>query len=75
MNFSYDRYRLGTRASWKDNAGAVYDLGSHLLDQALKLFGRPAKITAFIQNVRGVTKPEVDDIVRIISVLFPGSAS
>ncbi|KAG6378870.1 hypothetical protein JVT61DRAFT_13150 [Boletus reticuloceps] len=61
----YDRYRPGIRASWKDGAGAVYDLGSHLLDQALKLFDRPAKITAFIQNIRGVTKPEVDDIFTI----------
>jgi predicted dehydrogenase len=61
----YDRYRPGVRASWKDGAGAVYDLGSHLLDQALKLFDRPAKITAFIQNIRGVTKPEVDDIFTI----------
>ncbi|KIJ70244.1 hypothetical protein HYDPIDRAFT_104931 [Hydnomerulius pinastri MD-312] len=61
----YDRYRPGIRASWKDSAGSVYDLGSHLLDQALKLFGRPAKITAFIQNIRGVTKPEVDDIFTI----------
>ncbi|EIW82438.1 NAD(P)-binding protein [Coniophora puteana RWD-64-598 SS2] len=61
----YDRYRLGARGSWKDTAGSVYDLGSHLLDQALKLFGRPTKLTAFIQNVRGVTKPEVDDIFAI----------
>ncbi|KAG2158820.1 uncharacterized protein EDB93DRAFT_423937 [Suillus bovinus] len=61
----YDRYRAGIRSSWKDSAGAVYDLGSHLLDQALKLFGRPAQITAFIQNIRGVTKPEVDDIFTI----------
>lgn len=69
---SYDRYRLGIRASWKDGASSVYDLGSHLLDQALKLFGRPARITAFIQNIRGVTKPEVDDIVSqvIYSILL-----
>ncbi|KAF9222078.1 NAD(P)-binding protein, partial [Gyrodon lividus] len=61
----YDRYRPGLRASWKDGAGAVYDLGSHLLDQALNLFGRPARITAFVQNIRGVTKPEVDDTFTI----------
>ena len=70
MNLSFDRYRTGIRASWKVGASAVYDLGSHLLDEALKLFGRPAKITAFVQNIRGVTKPEVDDIVRHLSVLF-----
>lgn len=67
---SYDRYRTGIRASWKDSAGSVYDLGSHILDQALKLFGRPARITAFIQNIRGVTKPEVDDIVSQIPVIY-----
>ncbi|EGO01865.1 hypothetical protein SERLA73DRAFT_177414 [Serpula lacrymans var. lacrymans S7.3] len=72
----YDRYRPGIRASWKDSAGATYDLGSHLLDQALKLFGRPAKVTAFIQNIRGVTKPNVDDIFTIYlhypaGTLFP----
>ncbi|KAH7929495.1 NAD(P)-binding protein [Leucogyrophana mollusca] len=72
----YDRYRPGIRSSWKDSAGSVYDLGSHLLDQALKLFGRPSKITAFIQNIRGVTKPEVDDIFTIYlhypaGTLFP----
>ena len=75
MNSSYDRYRPGIRSSWKDSAGAVYDLGSHLLDQALKLFDRPAKITAFIQNIRGVTKPEVDDIVRKFLVFFSESIS
>lgn len=69
----YDRYRPGIRASWKDSAGSVYDLGSHLLDQALKLFGRPARITAFIQNIRGVTKQEVDDIFTIYLHYNPGT--
>ncbi|KAH7887883.1 hypothetical protein F5I97DRAFT_2012843 [Phlebopus sp. FC_14] len=61
----FDRYRPGIKSSWKDSTGALYDLGSHLLDQALKLFGRPAQLTAFIQNIRGVTKPEVDDTFTI----------
>ncbi|KAG0696983.1 hypothetical protein DFH29DRAFT_1024071, partial [Suillus ampliporus] len=69
----YDHYRSGIRASWKDSAGLVYDLGSHLLDQALKLFGRPARITAFIQNIRGVTKPEVDGIFTIYLHYNPGT--
>ena len=75
MNFSYDRYYPGIRAPWKDNGGAVYDFGLHFFDQALKLFGRPAKITAFVQNMRGVNKPEVGDIVRTISVLAPENVS
>jgi hypothetical protein len=33
------------------------------MDQILNLFGRPEKITAFIQNSRGVGNPEVDDSV------------
>jgi len=64
---SFDRYRTALKGTWKDKAlpgaGQTYDLGSHLIDQALTLFGRPEKLTAFIQNVRGVGSPEVDDTV------------
>src|SRR6185369_2741843 len=39
----YDRFRPEVRARWKEldvpGAGALYDLGSHLIDQALELFG------------------------------------
>lgn len=55
------------KGTWKDEplpaAGQTYDLGAHLIDQALTLFGRPEKLTAFIQNTRGVGSPEVDDSV------------
>ncbi|KZT12863.1 oxidoreductase [Laetiporus sulphureus 93-53] len=65
----YDRYRTTIRNSWKDVPapanGLTYDLGSHLIDQALVLFGRPEKITAFIENVRGVGSEEVDDCFTI----------
>ncbi|KAF9011227.1 hypothetical protein BDQ17DRAFT_1397125 [Cyathus striatus] len=66
----YDRYRKSLKGTWKDQAlpasGQIYDLGSHLIDQALILFGRPAKVTAFLQNTRGVGDPEVDDSFTII---------
>ncbi|TFK55837.1 NAD-P-binding protein [Heliocybe sulcata] len=62
---SYDRYRTDVKGTWKDEPkpsnGLVYDLGAHLIDQALALFGRPEKVTAFISNMRGVGSPEVDD--------------
>ncbi|KAF5387690.1 hypothetical protein D9615_000258 [Tricholomella constricta] len=65
----FDRYRKGLKGTWKDKplpaAGQTYDLGSHLIDQALTLFGRPDKLTSFIQNVRGVGSPEVDDTFTI----------
>jgi len=64
---SLDRYRKGLKGTWKDNPlpanGATYDLGPHLIDQALCLFGRPTSITAFIQNTRCIGNLEVDDTV------------
>ncbi|KAJ7507663.1 hypothetical protein B0H11DRAFT_1967987 [Mycena galericulata] len=65
----FDRYRRAIKNSWKDepapSAGHTYDLGTHLMDQILALFGRPDKLTAFIQNSRGVGHPEVDDSFTI----------
>src|ERR1700686_5455063 len=49
--------------------GLVYDLGSHLVDQAIRLFGRPSSIYAEAANRRpGVT---VDDD-SFIAVEHPG---
>jgi predicted dehydrogenase len=51
----YDRFRNHPRGGWKENAegtGALYDLGSHLIDQALVLFGLPQMITADIRIQR-----------------------
>ncbi|KAJ7095251.1 hypothetical protein B0H15DRAFT_828701 [Mycena belliarum] len=64
-----DRYRKGIKNTWKDipspGGGHVYDLGTHLLDQVLALFGRPDKLTAFVQNNRGVGHPDLDDSFTI----------
>ena len=44
----FDRYRPDVRARWREQAlpgsGLWYDLGSHLLDQTLQLFGLPESI-------------------------------
>ncbi|MCM5678103.1 oxidoreductase [Schlegelella sp. S2-27] len=44
----FDRYRPQVRARWRERAagggGLWYDLGPHLLDQALQLFGLPEAI-------------------------------
>lgn len=47
----YDRYRPEVdRSTWKElkgvAAGILYNLGSHLIDQALDLFGMPESVTA-----------------------------
>jgi predicted dehydrogenase len=46
----FDRFRLQPKGGWREGAGPAtgiwYDLGSHLLDQALQLFGPPLGIAA-----------------------------
>jgi scyllo-inositol 2-dehydrogenase (NADP+) len=46
----YDRYRPVVAARWKEQAvfgsGILYDLGPHMIDQALQLFGMPRAVTA-----------------------------
>lgn len=64
----YDRYRNYIEANtWKEEAkagtGILYNLGSHLIDQALVLFGMPRYVDARI----GVQRPggRVDDFFDI----------
>ncbi|EPQ59911.1 hypothetical protein GLOTRDRAFT_27456, partial [Gloeophyllum trabeum ATCC 11539] len=75
----YDRYRDTLKGTWKDEPkpanGQTYDLGAHLIDQALVLFGRPEKVTAFISNMRGIGHPDVDDNFTIIFHYPPPSGS
>lgn len=44
--------------------GGLYDLGSHLIDQALQLFGIPEKIFADIRIIRPLSK--VDDYFELL---------
>lgn len=53
----YDRFRNSLRPdTWKEDGalgtGVLYDLGSHLIDQALALFGLPTAITAQLRAQR-----------------------
>ena len=61
----YDRFRNYPRANaWReeegDGGGLLYDLGSHLIDQALVLFGRPRALTADLRVQREFARA-VDD--------------
>lgn len=65
----FDRYRPEIpNHSWreeKNNGGGVlFDLGSHLIDQALVLFGLPGELEAEIEMQRNGSK--VDDYFRIV---------
>jgi predicted dehydrogenase len=50
MESRFDAYRPKVQDRWRERAGPAtgtwYDLGSHLLDQALQLFGTPLAISA-----------------------------
>ncbi|MCT4786578.1 Gfo/Idh/MocA family oxidoreductase [Exiguobacterium aestuarii] len=52
----FDRFRPNVRDRWRENAGPgagiLFDLGSHLIDQTLALFGKPDKIQADVMIQR-----------------------
>jgi scyllo-inositol 2-dehydrogenase (NADP+) len=59
----WDRFRRDIRSGWKDaadgGAGSLNDLGPHLIDQALLLFGLPEALSADVLAQRAGA--EVDD--------------
>ncbi len=52
----FDRFRPQVRQRWRESgepgSGLWFDLGPHLLDQALQLFGPPASLTLDLQRQR-----------------------
>ncbi len=52
----FDRYRPAVRERWRESgapgSGLWYDLGSHLLDQVLQLFGAPQTIALDLASQR-----------------------
>lgn len=61
----FERWRPEVRAGWKesgdprDAGGILYDLGPHLIDQAIALFGRPERVYAEIDTRRrGAQAPD-----------------
>lgn len=61
----FERWRPDVRQTWKestdprDAGGILFDLGSHLIDQAVALFGRPAGVYAEIDARRtGAAAPD-----------------
>jgi len=64
----FDRYRnFIQEGTWKEESasgtGIVYNLGSHLIDQALVLFGKPKAVNADIRTLR--SNGSVDDYFDI----------
>ena len=65
----FDRYSpFQLQDTWKESShqanGLVFDLASHLIDQACALFGIPDSLTAFVRHDRDATK--IDDAFDIV---------
>ena len=69
----FDRFRPDIKAGWREvpgpGAGILYDLGAHLIDQSLQLFGMPRAVTADIIAQRAGA--EVDDYFHLVLDYFP----
>lgn len=69
----FDRFRPLVSENWREKEvpgnGITYDLGSHLIDQVLLLFGKPDSIYADLQKQR---KNAVADDYFDISLHYPG---
>lgn len=67
--FHFDRYKdeLSPKSHKElpgPGTGALYDLGSHLIDQAIQLFGMPESVFGDIRTVRQISK--VDDYFEVL---------
>ncbi len=70
----FNRYRPEVEnQTWKEEqqpgSGLVWNLGPHLIDQALQLFGFPKAVTAFIRKIR--PNAQVEDSFQIM-LHYPG---
>lgn len=66
----FDRWRPEPRVGWKNDravaaAGLLYDIGPHLIDQALLLFGPVATVYAEQRALRAATKV-IDDAYLVL---------
>jgi predicted dehydrogenase len=63
----FDRFRPNVRVRWREQAGPgagiLWDLGPHLVDQMVALFGKPSAVTASVMTLRD--SADVDDNFEI----------
>lgn len=68
----FDRHRpeLNIKKAWKGKdipgGGSIYDLGTHLIDQAVHLFGLPNEITGFITAQREINTENYEDSFTVL---------
>lgn len=74
VEIHFDRYNLKLSPKKHKEAegqgtGILFDLGSHLIDEALQLFGWPDAVFADIRTVRALSK--IDDYFELL-LYYPG---
>ncbi|KAL4957485.1 hypothetical protein BDW69DRAFT_156168 [Aspergillus filifer] len=70
----FDRHRpqepAPTVSKWKNKVvpggSAIHDLGSHLLDQAVHLLGKPDRVTGFVGSQREVNNSGYEDSFTVL---------
>jgi scyllo-inositol 2-dehydrogenase (NADP+) len=70
----YDRFRPNLKPNaWRERqvpgAGILFDIGPHLIDHALQLFGLPMAMTADVRNERGGPADDAFDLL----LHYPGN--
>ncbi|MDD1677754.1 MAG: Gfo/Idh/MocA family oxidoreductase, partial [Methanomicrobiales archaeon] len=69
----FDRFRPRINTGWREEPGAgagiLYDLGAHLIDQSLHLFGMPRAVTADVIAQRAGAK--VEDYFHLVLDYLP----
>ncbi|CEH14876.1 Predicted oxidoreductase [Ceraceosorus bombacis] len=74
----FDRFRPLRKGGWREEkdweegGGVLWDLGAHLVDQALDAFGVPERITAFATSGRDASHNVEDDF--LVHFHYPPSA-
>jgi predicted dehydrogenase len=65
----YDRWRPEPKAGWREDpaeaGGLLYDLGAHILDQAVRLFGPVAEVYAELDRRRAGSEVDDDTFVAL----------
>lgn len=67
----FDRHRPDPPPdNWKAHnapgTGAVYDLGTHMIDQVVFLFGLPQRITGFVGSQRAINTTGLEDSATVL---------